>query len=153
MKKNKSTHLAIRNKKASFEYTFEEKYIAGIVLVGTEIKSIRKAKASLQEAYCYFKQGELWVKNMHIAHYEQGNIYNHVEDRERKLLLTRKELNKLNKNKVKGFTIVPIQLFIDQNNRAKLEIALAQGKKLHDKRAQIKERDIQRALAQQAIKF
>jgi len=146
-KKNKSNGLVIRNKQASFEYTFIDKYTAGIVLTGTEIKSIRKAKVSLQEAYCYFKNEELWIKNMHIAHYEQGNIYNHVENRERKLLLTRKELNKLVKNKEKGLTIVPIQLFIDQNNRAKLQIALAKGKKLYDKRQHIKERDVQRDLA------
>jgi SsrA-binding protein len=150
-KNNKAKGLVIRNKQASFEYTFIDKYIAGIVLTGTEIKSIRKAKVSLQEAYCYFKNGELWVKNMHIAHYEQGNIYNHQENRERKLLLTRKELNKLIKNKEKGLTIVTIQLFIDQNNRAKLEIALAKGKKLYDKRQHIKERDVQRDLARQQI--
>ncbi len=147
--KNKTTGLVIRNKQASFNYTFLDKYTAGIVLTGTEIKSIRKAKVSLQEAYCYLVQGELWIKNMHIAPYEQGNIYNHEENRERKLLLTRKELNKLTKNKEKGMTIAPIQLFIDANNRAKLEIALAKGKKLYDKRQHIKERDLQRELSRQ----
>lgn len=145
--KNKTIGLVIRNKQASFNYSFLDKYTAGIVLTGTEIKSIRKAKVSLQEAYCYFAQGELWVKNMHIAPYEQGNIYNHEENRERKLLLTRKELNKLTKNKEKGLTVIPIQLFIDSNNRAKLEIALAKGKKLYDKRQHIKERDLQRELS------
>jgi len=146
-KKNKSHGLVIRNKQASFEYTFLDKYIAGIVLTGTEIKSIRKSQVSLQEAYCYFLQGELWIKNMHIAPYEQGTIYNHEEKRERKLLLTRKELDKLIKNKEKGLTIIPIQLFIDENNRAKLQIALAKGKKLYEKRHDIKERDAQRELA------
>lgn len=146
-KKDKKTGLVIRNKQASFNYTFLDKYTAGIVLTGTEIKSIRKAKVSLQEAYCYLAQDELWVKNMHIAPYEQGNIYNHEENRERKLLLTRKELNKLAKNKEKGLTIIPIQLFIDANNRAKLEIALAKGKKLYDKRQHIKEREVQRELS------
>lgn len=148
--KNKTSGLAIRNKQASFNYTFLDKYTAGMVLRGTEIKSIRKAKVSLQAAYCYFAQGELWIKNMHIAPYEQGNIYNHEENRERKLLLTRKELNKLNKNKEKGMTIVPIQLFIDSNNRAKLEIALAKGKKLYDKRQHIKEKDLQRELSRRS---
>lgn len=143
----KTSGLVIRNKQAGFNYTFLDKYIAGVVLSGTEIKSIRKAKVSLQEAYCYFAQGELWIKNMHIAPYEQGNIYNHEENRERKLLLTRKELNKLIKNKEKGLTIIPIQLFIDLHNRAKLEIALAKGKKLYDKRQHIKERDLQRELS------
>jgi SsrA-binding protein len=144
---NKTQGLVIRNKQASFNYTFLDKYTAGIVLTGTEIKSIRKAKVSLQEAYCYFSQGELWIKNMHIAPYAQGNIYNHEENRERKLLLTRKELNKLIKNKEKGLTIIPTQLFIDSNNRAKLEIALAKGKKLYDKRQHMKERDLQRELS------
>lgn len=146
-KKNTSHGLVIKNKQASFEYAFLDKYIAGIVLTGTEIKSIRKSQVSLQEAYCYFVEGELWIKNMHIAPYEQGNIYNHEEKRDRKLLLTRHELNKLIKNKEKGLTIVPIQLFIDENNRAKIQIALAKGKKLYDKRQDIKERDVKRELA------
>jgi len=145
-KKNAHQRLVIRNKKAGFEYIFLDTYIAGIVLTGTEIKAIRKAKASLQEAYCYFFQGELWIKNMHIAHYEAGNRYNHEENRERKLLLKRKELDKLIKTKEKGLTIIPIQLFIDKNNLAKLQIALAKGKKLYDKRQAIKERDLQRDL-------
>jgi SsrA-binding protein len=144
--KNKTSGLVIRNKQAGFNYIFLDKYTAGIVLMGTEIKSIRKAKVSLHEAYCYFANGELWIKNMHIGPYEQGNIYNHEETRERKLLLKRKELDKLSKSKEKGLTIITIQLFIDENNRAKLEIALAKGKKTYDKRQHIKERDMQREL-------
>ena len=144
-KKIYSSGLVIRNKQASFQYTFLDTYVAGIVLTGTEIKSIRKSQVSIQEAYCYLLQGELWIKNMRIAPYEQGNIYNHVENRERKLLLTRKELNKLAKSQEKGLTIVSTELFFDQKNRAKLRIALAKGKKLYDKRQQIKERDLQRA--------
>ncbi len=140
------------NRRAKFNYSLLDKYTAGIMLTGTEIKSIRKGKASLQDAYCYFFKNELWVKHMHIAPYEQGNIYNHQEDRERKLLLTKKELDKLMKNKEKGFTIIPITLFIDANNRAKLTIALAKGKKLYDKRQSIKERDVQRALAKKPWK-
>ena len=145
-KKIHSSGLVIRNKQASFQYTFLDTYVAGIVLTGTEIKSIRKSQVSIQEAHCYLLQGELWIKNMRIAPYEQGNIYNHVENRERKLLLTRKELNKLAKSQEKGLTIVPTKLFFDKNNYAKLEIALVKGKKLYDKRQQIKERDLQRAI-------
>jgi len=139
-------HVTIRNKRASFEYTFLDKYVAGMVLTGTEIKSIKASKVSLQEAYCYFFQGELWVKGMHVAAYTQGNIHNHVETRERKLLLQRKELNKLFRNKEKGLTIVPTQLFVNERGLAKLEIALARGKKIYDKRRQIKEREVKRAL-------
>ena len=104
-KQKKTTkNIVIKNKRASFEYMLLAKYVAGMVLTGTEIKSIRASKVSLQEAYCYFSQGELWVKGMHIAAYAQGNIYNHVENRERKLLLNRKELDKLMRNKEKGMT-------------------------------------------------
>ena len=145
-KPNKTTkNMAIKNRRASFEYLFLDKYVAGMVLTGTEVKSIRAGKVSLQEAYCYFSKGELWVKGMHIAVYEQGNIYNHVEDRERKLLLNRKELNKLVRNKEKGMTIIPVKLFMNERGLAKLEIALAKGKKLYDKRQHIKERDLERA--------
>ena len=139
-------NIHIHNRRAKFNYNLLDQYTAGIVLTGTEIKSIRKGKANLQDAYCYFFKNELFVKHMHIAPYDHGNIYNHEEDRERKLLLTKKELNKLIKNKEKGFTIIPIVLFIDSNHRAKLSIALAKGKKLYDKRQSIKERDLQRAL-------
>ena len=115
-----------------------------MVLTGTEIKSIRTGKVSLQEAYCYFAERALWVKGMHIAAYEQGNIYNHVENRERKLLLNKRELKKLLRNKEKGLTIIPVQLFINERGLAKLQIALAKGKKLHDKRQSIKEREAER---------
>ena len=145
-RKKATKHIAIKNKRASFEYTFLDKYVAGMVLTGTEIKSIRTGKVSLQDAYCYFSKGELWAKGMHIAAYAQGNIYNHVENRARKLLLHRKELNKLMRNKEKGMTIIPIQLFIDERGLAKLQIALAKGKKLYDKRQSIKERDLERAM-------
>lgn len=138
-------HIAIKNKRASFEYTFLDKYVAGIVLTGTEIKSIRAGEVNLQDAYCYFIKGELWAKGIHIAAYTQGNIYNHVENRERKLLLNKKELNKLIRNKEKGLTIIPVQLFINEQGLAKLQIALAKGKKLYDKRQRIKERDLERA--------
>ena len=143
--KKGAKNIAIKNKRASFEYLLLDQYVAGMVLTGTEIKSIRAGKVSLQESYCYFAKGELWVKGIHIAAYAQGNIYNHVEDRERKLLLNRKELNKLMRNKEKGMTIIPVQLFINDRGLAKLRIALAKGKKLYDKRQHIKERDLARA--------
>jgi SsrA-binding protein len=143
--KKGTKNVAIKNKRANFEYTLLDKYIAGIVLTGTEIKSVRAGKVNLQESYCYFAKGELWSKGMHIAVYEPGNIYNHIENRERKLLLNKKELNKLMRNKEKGWTIIPIQLFINERGLAKLQIALAKGKKLYDKRQSIKERDLERA--------
>ena len=149
MKKEKKNNLFVKNlnitnRKASFSYYLYDKYTAGMVLQGTEIKSIRMGKASLVESYCYFRNGELWIKNMSISPYEKGNIYNHDINRERKLLLSKRELNKLMKSKEKGFTIVPTRLFISQRGFAKLEIALAKGKKLYDKRQVIKERDIER---------
>lgn len=134
-----------KNKKAGFEYYLFEKFSAGIVLSGTEIKSIRAGKASINEAYCGFVGNELWVKNMHIAEYDFGNIYNHDPKKDRKLLLTKRELKKLRtKNIEKGVTIVPTMLYIDDKGLAKLEIALAKGKKLYDKRDTIKNRDVTR---------
>ena len=140
-----SKKITIKNRKAGFSYAFLEKYTAGIALKGTEVKSIRLGKASLPESYCYFFKGELWIKGMYIAHYTEGNIYNHLETRERKLLLNKKELNKLMKGQDKGITIVPIQLFINERGFAKIQIALAKGKKEYDKRATIKERDLNRS--------
>lgn len=141
-------NINIRNKKASFEYHFLETHIAGISLTGTEIKSIRLSKASLQEAYCYFNDGELYVKSMHISSYEQGTHYNHDPLRDRKLLLKKRELKKLEESlKDKGLTIIPTRLFINDRGLAKLEIALAKGKKLYDKREDIKEKDVKRELA------
>ena len=144
--KKVAKNIAIKNKQVGFEYTLLDKYIAGIILTGTEIKSIRAGKVSLQESYCYFSQGELWVRGMHISVYAHGNINNHVENRERKLLLNSKELSKLMRNKEKGLTIIPVQLFINERGLAKLQIALAKGKKLYDKRQRIKERDLERAV-------
>jgi SsrA-binding protein len=144
-------NLNITNRKANFDYYLHDTYTAGIVLQGTEIKSIRMGKASLVESYCHFRKGELWIKNMNISQYEKGNIYNHDPQRERKLLLSRKELNKLIKNKEKGFTIIPTKLFISKRGFAKLEIALAKGKKLYDKRQVIKERDLKRESGRLAL--
>jgi len=131
-----------RNKKAGFEFFLMEKFVCGIVLSGTEIKSIRAGKATINEAYCAFVKEELYVKNMHIAEYDHGNIYNHDPRKERKLLLTKRELKKLrSKNVEKGVTIVPTLLFINDKGLAKMEVALAKGKKLYDKRDTIKNRD------------
>lgn len=135
----------IYNKKARREYEFVDEYVAGIVLKGTEIKSIRNGKAQLAEGYCYFKGDELFVKDMYISPYEMGNIHNEDPRRERKLLLSRRELDKLKaKSDEKGLTIIPVKLFFTSRNLAKLEIALAKGKKLYDKRQDIKARDIKR---------
>lgn len=142
-----SGNINIRNKKASFEFSFVDKYVAGLVLTGTEIKSIREGKASLQEAYCYFNENELFTKAMHISEYAQGTHYNHDPLRERKLLLNKKELSKIfQKTKEKGLTIVPLRLFISGRGFAKLEIATAKGKKVHDKRDSIKDKDLKREM-------
>jgi SsrA-binding protein len=121
---------------------------AGIQLTGTEIKSVRAGKANITDAYCAFVKDELFVRNMHIDEYEQGNIYNHVPKRDRKLLLQRSELSKLKgKMKDKGLTIVPLQMFLSESGFAKLDIALAKGKKLYDKRESMKDKDVKRDLA------
>lgn len=139
--------INIKNKKAQFEFFLLEKFTAGIQLTGTEIKSIRDASASINEAYCIFIEDELFVKNMHIAEYSHGTCNNHEPKRDRKLLLLKKELKKL-KNKVKeqGITIIPLRLFVDENGLAKLEISLAKGKKLYDKRDSIKDKNLKREL-------
>lgn len=137
--------ISIKNKKASFEYFLIEKYIAGMVLTGTEIKSLRAGKANINDAYCAFVNGELYVRNMHIAEYEYGTYNNHEPKRERKLLLNKRELKKLlSKLNEKGLTLIPTFLFINERGLAKLEIALAKGKKLYDKRESLKEKDTQR---------
>lgn len=137
--------VEIKNKKASFEYEFLETFTAGIVLTGTEIKSIRAGKASLVDSYCYFANNELYVKNMHIADYWWGSFNKHDPKRDRKLLLTKRELRRLARAvKEKGNTIVSTRLFISENGYAKLNIALALGKKEYDKRQSIKEKDMRR---------
>ncbi|MGK7395365.1 MAG: SsrA-binding protein SmpB [Candidatus Cyclobacteriaceae bacterium M3_2C_046] len=147
-----SNNINIKNKKASFEYHFLEKYVAGVVLQGTEIKSIRQGKASLQEAYCTFLQEELWVRNMHISPYKEGTYANHEPKRDRKLLLNKRELNKLeSKMNEKGLTMIPIRLFLNDRGLAKLEIALAKGKKIYDKREDIKQKDLAREMKR--VKF
>src|SRR5690606_1200193 len=135
-------NVNILNKRAKFEFEFLEKYVAGIVLVGTEIKSIRMGKASIAESFCEFSNGELFMINSHIEEYSFGTHYNHKAKSERKLLLNKKELRSLHKSvQNKGLTIVPLRLFTNEKGLAKVEIALAKGKKLYDKREVIKERE------------
>ena len=142
-----SEGIRIKNKKAYYQYALEDKYLAGIQLTGTEIKSIRAGKVSLAESYFNFVQLELFVINMHIAEYEMGTLYNHEPKRDRKLLLTKRELKKLAiKVKEKGFTIIPTILFINERGLAKLEIALAKGKRFYDKREDIKKKDVEREI-------
>lgn len=145
-KKRFAKIVNIKNRKASFEFEFIDTYKAGIMLRGTEIKSIREGKVSLQEAYCYFKSDGLYVKSMNISEYAQGTYANHDPLRERKLLLNKSELEKLATKQEKGLTIIPIRLYITDKGLAKLEIALAKGKKVHDKRDSIKAKDMKREL-------
>jgi len=137
----------ISNKRARFEFHIQDEFTAGIQLTGTEIKSIRQNKASILEAFCVFEGDELYVRNMHIAEYAEGSYNNHKLKRDRKLLLNRKELDKLKrKSQVKGFAIVPLKIFMSEKGFAKMQIALGEGKKLHDKREDMKEKDNKREL-------
>jgi SsrA-binding protein len=139
--------VSIRNKKASHEYFLVQELTAGIQLTGTEIKSIRDGKASIVDGYCTFTGEELFVRNLHIAEYSFGTHYNHEPKRDRKLLLTKRELKKLAiKVKERGFTIIPVLLFINERGLAKLTIALARGKHSYDKRETLKQKDIQREM-------
>ena len=147
MSKKISGEVNIKNKKASFQYEFIEKYDAGIELVGTEIKSIRESKASIKEGYCAFKKGELFVFNIDITPYSDASFTNHEPKRPRKLLLKRQELDKLiKKKKDVGLTIVPTKLYINERGFAKLIIALAKGKKIQDKRESLKSKDAKRQM-------
>lgn len=140
--------MEIKNRSAYYEYYIEDKYVAGVMLLGTEIKSIRGGKASFNDAYCLFQDGELWVKSLHISEYSHGTVNNHDPLRDRKLLLNKREMKKWENRmkKEKGLTIVPLRLFFNEKNLAKLEIGLAKGKKLHDKRESIKQKDTEREM-------
>lgn len=141
------TNINIKNKRASFDYELVDQYVAGIVLTGTEIKSIRLGKVSLVDTFCFFANGELWVKNMHIAEYFFGSYNNHLPRRDRKLLLSKKELSKLIKaTKETGYTIIPSKLFINEKGLAKLVIFTAKGKKEYDKRDSLREKDDRREM-------
>lgn len=145
--KRASSDIVIRNKKASHDYEFLEKFIAGIRLTGTEIKSIREGKATLVDSYCVFREGELFIKGMHISEYWWGNINNHDPLRERKLLLNKRELRKIDRKvKESGLTIIAIKVFINEKGLAKAEIAISKGKKEYDKRETLKRRDSDREM-------
>jgi SsrA-binding protein len=142
--------MDISNRKAYYDYYFEAKYIAGLVLTGTEIKSLRAGKASFNDSYCIFFKGELFVRSLHISEYTFGNINNHEPMQERKLLLQKKELRKLeNKIKEKGYSIIPLKIFIAASGFAKMEIGLGKGKKIYDKRESIKTREADRDIKRQ----
>jgi len=139
--------IYIKNRPATFEYAIEDRLTAGIVLTGSEIKSIRLGRVSFNDSYCYFGDDELWIKNLHIAEYINAGYAGHIAVHDRKLLLTRKELKKWHlKIKEKGLTIVPLAVFISDNGYAKVELGLGRGKKLHDKRESIKSRDAEREM-------
>jgi SsrA-binding protein len=137
--------LELSNRKAYYEYNIEAKYIAGLVLKGTEVKSLREGKASFLDSYCVFFNGELFVRSLHISEYTFGSVYNHIPTQERKLLLQKRELKKLEeKTKEKGYTIVPLRIFFIEKGIAKMEIGLGKGKKIYDKRETIKSRESDR---------
>jgi SsrA-binding protein len=139
--------MELKNRQAYYEYFIDDKLLAGISLLGTEVKSLRAGKASFADAYCLFQQGELWLKAMHIAEYKHGTDNNHDPLRDRKLLLTKRELKKWEgKLKEKGYTIIPLRMFFNEKSFVKVEIGLAKGKKLHDKRETIKQKDTEREM-------
>ena len=137
----------MNNRQAYYNYYIEDKYEAGIVLLGTEVKSVRDGKVSFNDAFCLFEKNELWVRGLYIAEYSHGTVNNHIAVHDRKLLLTKRELKKLQmKMKEKGLTIVPLKVFFNDKNLVKVEVGLAKGKKVHDKRETIKERDTQKEI-------
>lgn len=150
-KEPKKTYaIQIKNKRAEFDYLLMDQYTAGIVLTGTEIKSIRQGKASLVDTFCYIRNGEVWVKNMYISHYKEGSYNNHVERRDRKLLLNKREIRKLlTGEKTPGFSIVPTLLFVNEKGLAKLDIYLCRGKREYDKRQTLKEKQDRREIDRQ----
>lgn len=137
----------IRNRSAYHEYFIDTKYVAGIVLVGTEVKSLREGKASFNDSFCVVHQGEIWIRSLHIAQYSHGTMNNHDPLRERKLLLQKREIKKIeSKLKEKGYTVVPLRIFLNEKNLVKVEFGLAKGKKLHDKRETIRQKDVEREM-------
>ncbi len=137
----------IKNRSAYHEYFIDAKYAAGIVLLGTEVKSIRNGKVSFNDSYCVLNSGEVWIKSLHIAEYSHGNINNHEPMRDRKLLLQRREINKIeSKLKEKGYTLIPLRIYFSEKGLVKVEVGLAKGKKLHDKRETIRQKDAEREM-------
>jgi len=139
--------MEIKNRSAYFEYFIDNKYDAGMVLQGTEVKSLRDGRASFNDSYCIIHKGEIWVKNLHIAEYSHGSVNNHDPMRDRKLLLQKREIKKIqSKLTEKGYTLIPLRIFLNEKNLVKMEIGLGKGKKMHDKRESIKQRDVQREM-------
>lgn len=137
----------LKNRSAYHEYFLDAKYEAGMVLLGTEVKSIRAGKVSFNDSYCLLHDGEIWIKSLHIAEYSHGNLNNHDPVRDRKLLLTKKEIRKIEgKLKEKGYTLIPLRIYFNEKNLVKIDIGLAKGKKLHDKRDSIKQKDVEREM-------
>ena len=139
--------MEIKNRSAFHEYFFDNKYVAGVVLTGTEVKSLREGKASFNDSYCIIHKGEMWLKSLHIAEYSHGTTNNHDPIRDRKLLLQKREISKIEgKLKEKGYTLIPLRIFFNEKNLIKVEIGLGKGKKLHDKRETIKKSDVEREM-------
>lgn len=139
--------MEIKNRSAYYEYFFDDKFVAGIILTGTEVKSLRAGKASFNDSFCIVHKGEVWLKSFHIAPYSHGTVNNHEPLRERKLLLQKREIKKMESRlKEKGYTLIPLRLFFSEKNLVKMEIGLGKGKKLHDKRESIKKRDVDREI-------
>jgi SsrA-binding protein len=137
----------IKNRSAYYEYFIDQKYEAGMVLLGTEVKSLREGKASFNDSYCLIHKGEIWLKSFHIAEYSHGTVNNHDPIRDRKLLLRKREITRITaKLKEKGYTLIPLRIYFNEKNLAKIEIGLAKGKKMHDKRESIKQKDAQREM-------
>ncbi|SDC98673.1 SsrA-binding protein SmpB [Niabella drilacis] len=144
-----ANQLSIKNRSAYYEYFIDATYQAGVALLGTEVKSLREGKASFNDSYCIIHQGEIWLKSLHISPYSHGTVNNHNPDRDRKLLLQKREIKKIEaKLKEKGYTLIPLRIFLNENRLIKIEIGLAKGKKLYDKRESIKKRDVERDLKQ-----
>jgi len=137
----------LKNRQAFHEYHIDSRYVAGIVLLGTEVKSLREGKASFNDSYCLINKGEMWVKSLHIAEYSHGTVNNHDPIRDRKLLLEKREIRKIEgKLKEKGYTLIPLRIFFNEKSMAKMEVGLAKGKKHHDKRESIKQKDVEREM-------
>ena len=146
-KTTKTGKVQIKNRRAEFDYLIVDRYVAGIVLTGTEVKSIRAGKASLVDTFCYIHDGEVWVKNMYVAEYARGSWGNHAVRRDRKLLLQKKEIRQLSADtEAPGFTLVPLKLFVDENGRVKMQVGLCRGKKEYDKRQSLREKGDRREL-------
>lgn len=137
--------ISIKNRSAFHEYAIDDTYVAGMMLLGTEVKSLREGRASFNDSYCFIHKGELWIKSLHISPYSHGTVNNHDADRDKKLLLQKREIKKIQaKLKEKGYTLIPLKIFMNDRNFIKLELGLGKGKKLFDKREAIKKRDVER---------